>query len=89
MLPSDGELPALIANLQSQLEETETRLSPHRADNSAPPTEEEVATIESDWARWREEWKKRKGMFKGSVKPSACKDFANCFVLYPLLVSRV
>lgn len=67
MLPSDSELPALIATLQDQLQHAETLLAPYRANNTAPPTEEEVALIEANWTRWREEWKKRKVMFKGLV----------------------
>lgn len=67
MLPSDSELPALIATLQDQLQHAETLLAPYRANNTAPPTDEEVALIEENWTRWRDEWKKRKIMFKGLV----------------------
>ncbi|KAF8311995.1 TBPIP-domain-containing protein [Clavulina sp. PMI_390] len=65
MLPSETELPGLMATLEDQIRVTEKLLVPHRSNNKAPPTEEEVAAADAEWTRWREEWKKRKTMFKG------------------------
>ena len=69
MLPTNAELPALISSLQEQLNETEAALTPYRENNNAkaPPTEQELAALETEWAHWRAEWKKRKTWFKGSV----------------------
>lgn len=67
LLPTTNELPHLLSTLQDQLTQIEASLAPHRASKSAPPSDEEVAKLDQDWTRWRDEWKKRKTMFKGYV----------------------
>ncbi|KAF9507136.1 hypothetical protein BS47DRAFT_1488977 [Hydnum rufescens UP504] len=64
--PTTDSLPALISTLRSSLEGLDGVLAPYRisfADAPIPETKD-VERLDADWARWREEWKKRKKIFK-------------------------
>jgi len=63
LTPTTDELPILISNLEAELSAIETSLESYRA-KFVLPSSEEVSKMEKDWNQWREEWKKRKTVFK-------------------------
>ncbi|KAJ3813175.1 TBPIP-domain-containing protein [Lentinula aff. lateritia] len=61
-LPSDLELDEQLASLKDAIAKRTALLQPLRS--GAPPiSTEEIAQIDADWLKWREEWIRRKKTF--------------------------
>ncbi|KAJ3793966.1 TBPIP-domain-containing protein [Lentinula aff. detonsa] len=61
-LPSDSELNEQLTSLEDAIAKRIGSLQPLRS--GAPPiSAEEVAQIDADWLKWREEWIRRKKIF--------------------------
>ncbi|KAJ3927129.1 MAG: TBPIP-domain-containing protein [Lentinula lateritia] len=61
-LPSDSELDEQLASLKDAIAKRTVLLQPLRS--GAPPiSAEEIAQIDADWLKWREEWIRRKKTF--------------------------
>ncbi|KAJ3994144.1 TBPIP-domain-containing protein [Lentinula boryana] len=61
-LPSDSELNEQLTSLEDAIAKRISLLQPLRS--GAPPiSAEEVAQIDADWLKWREEWIRRKKIF--------------------------
>ncbi|KAJ3988808.1 TBPIP-domain-containing protein [Lentinula detonsa] len=61
-LPSDSELNEQLTSLEDAIAKRISLLQPLRS--GAPPiSAEEVAQIDADWLKWREEWVRRKKIF--------------------------
>ncbi|KAJ3757019.1 TBPIP-domain-containing protein [Lentinula raphanica] len=61
-LPSDSELEEQLASIEDAVVKRTSLLQPLRS--GAPPvSSEEVAQIDTDWLKWREEWIRRKKIF--------------------------
>ncbi|KAJ3727069.1 TBPIP-domain-containing protein [Lentinula raphanica] len=61
-LPSDSELEEQLASIKDAVVKRTSLLQPLRS--GAPPvSSEEVAQIDTDWLKWREEWIRRKKIF--------------------------
>ncbi|KAJ3749290.1 TBPIP-domain-containing protein [Lentinula detonsa] len=61
-LPSDSELNEQLTSLEDAIAKRISLLQPLRS--GAPPiSAEEVAPIDADWLKWREEWVRRKKIF--------------------------
>ncbi|KAJ3843551.1 TBPIP-domain-containing protein [Lentinula raphanica] len=61
-LPSDSELEEQLASIEDTVVKRTSLLQPLRS--GAPPvSSEEVAQIDTDWLKWREEWIRRKKIF--------------------------
>ncbi|KAJ4483716.1 TBPIP-domain-containing protein [Lentinula aciculospora] len=61
-LPSDSDLEEQLASLEDAIAQRTLLLQPLRS--GAPPiSSEEIAQIDADWLKWKEEWIRRKKIF--------------------------
>jgi len=65
--PSTTDLPIHLTALDTELQTLEAKLASFRSSNSAEffiPTPEDIANVDAEWLKWREQWKMRKRIFK-------------------------
>ncbi|KAG8719979.1 hypothetical protein FRC08_001481 [Ceratobasidium sp. 394] len=63
-IPTDAEIETELADVQVQIDLTENALEPLRAGCQAPVSEADLAKLDAEWMRWRNEWVARKKVFK-------------------------
>ncbi|KZV90617.1 TBPIP-domain-containing protein [Exidia glandulosa HHB12029] len=61
--PTDDELLDAIANAKLQIEDYETRLAPLRT-GARPISAEELAKLDGEYVRWKNEWTRRRKIFQ-------------------------
>ncbi|QRV74995.1 hypothetical protein RhiJN_03010 [Ceratobasidium sp. AG-Ba] len=63
-VPTDAELEVELADVQVQIDMAENALEPLRAGCQAPVSEADLAKLDAEWTRWRNEWLARRKVFK-------------------------
>ncbi|KAG9104220.1 hypothetical protein FRC06_004437 [Ceratobasidium sp. 370] len=61
---TDAEIEAELADVQMQIDLAENALEPLRAGCRAPVSEVDLAKLDAEWMRWRNEWVARRKVFK-------------------------
>ncbi|KAG8685231.1 hypothetical protein FRC09_014880 [Ceratobasidium sp. 395] len=63
-VPTDAEIEVQLADVQLQIDLAENALEPLRAGCQAPVSEADLAKLDAEWMRWRNEWVARRKVFK-------------------------
>ncbi|KAF8339582.1 TBPIP-domain-containing protein [Cantharellus anzutake] len=86
--PPTNDLPALLTALGTAMQTFEAKLEPFRSMSTGSadtlvPTPEDMARVDAEWIKWRDQWKMRKKVFKetwssitDSLPASAALDLA-------------